>query len=90
MRKCVSTLKPSSPATGSRECAPDDRLRRVIQYSRDINDEPRSHGVLDTRFRGYDDLLWSGSVHAPTLVIPGLDPGIHPSSQDVYSKKSDA
>jgi hypothetical protein len=25
----------SSPATGSRECAPDDRLQRVIQYSRD-------------------------------------------------------
>src|SRR5882757_638967 len=27
-----TTLKPSSSANGSRECAPDDRLRRMIQY----------------------------------------------------------
>jgi hypothetical protein len=26
-------LRFSSSATGSRECAPDDRLRRMIQYS---------------------------------------------------------
>jgi hypothetical protein len=26
-------------------------------------------------------------VHANTLVMPGLDPGIHPSSQQVLSKK---
>jgi hypothetical protein len=23
----------------------------------------RGRGVLDTRFRGYDDFLWSGMVH---------------------------
>jgi hypothetical protein len=28
------------------------KLERVIQYSRDASDEPRSRGVLDTRFRG--------------------------------------
>jgi hypothetical protein len=28
-------------------------------------------------------------VHANTLVMPGLDPGIHPSSQEVLSKKMD-
>ena len=26
----------------------------------------------------------------PTLVMPGLDPGIHPSSQDHFSKQMDA
>jgi hypothetical protein len=31
-------LTMSSPATGSRECAPDDRLRRVTQYSRGASD----------------------------------------------------
>jgi hypothetical protein len=31
--------------------------RRMIQYSRDIEIDPRSCGVLDTRVRGYDDLL---------------------------------
>jgi hypothetical protein len=28
-------------------------------------------------------------VHANTLVMPGLDPGIHPSSQEVLPKKMD-
>jgi hypothetical protein len=28
-------------------------------------------------------------VRADTLVMPGLDPGIHPSSQEVLSKKVD-
>jgi hypothetical protein len=28
-------------------------------------------------------------VHANTLVMPGLDPGIHPSSQEVLSKEMD-
>jgi hypothetical protein len=28
-------------------------------------------------------------VHANALVMPGLDPGIHPSSQEVLSKKVD-
>jgi hypothetical protein len=31
--------------------------------------EPRSRSVLDTRFRGYDDFLWSGSVRH-LLVVP--------------------
>jgi hypothetical protein len=31
-----------------RSCA----LGRVIQYSRDVNDEPKRRGVLDTRLRG--------------------------------------
>jgi hypothetical protein len=28
-------------------------------------------------------------VHAKKLVMPGLDPGIHPSSQEAVSKKMD-
>jgi hypothetical protein len=39
---------PSSPATGSRECAPDDRLQRAIQYSETSVVEARSYGILDT------------------------------------------
>jgi hypothetical protein len=38
----------SSSATGSRECAPDDRLRRMIQYSEELVIEPRTRGILDT------------------------------------------
>ena len=40
-------LQLSSSATGSRECAPDDRLQRTSQYSRDAGDEmdrPRRTG----------------------------------------------
>ncbi|MEH2608144.1 hypothetical protein V1293_000433 [Bradyrhizobium sp. AZCC 1693] len=41
-RKCAARMRAhtrsSSPANGSRECAPDDRLRQVIQYSRDSSD----------------------------------------------------
>jgi hypothetical protein len=29
----------------------------VIQYSRDTSDKPISRSVLDTRLRGYDNLL---------------------------------
>jgi hypothetical protein len=31
---------------------PDDRLQRMIQYSRDVDVESRGRGVLDTRMRG--------------------------------------
>jgi hypothetical protein len=31
------------------------RLDRAIQYSTSTSDKSRSLGVLDTRFRGYDD-----------------------------------
>jgi hypothetical protein len=41
-------LSASSPATGSRECAPDDRLQRATQYSETPMLESRSCGVLDT------------------------------------------
>jgi hypothetical protein len=33
---------------------PDDRLQRVIQYSRTLVIEPRGRGLLDARFRGHD------------------------------------
>jgi len=42
----------SSPATGSAEWPPDDRLRRVTQYSRDANDRtdrPRRTGYPHSR-----------------------------------------
>src|SRR6266550_1311279 len=38
----------SSPANGSAEWPPDDRLRRVIQYSKALMIDQRSCGVLDT------------------------------------------
>ena len=37
------------PPTGRRKAPPDDRLRRVIQYSRPVVMESRSRSVLDTR-----------------------------------------
>ena len=37
-RENANTYLVSSPATGSAEWPPDDRLRRVTQYSRDAND----------------------------------------------------
>jgi hypothetical protein len=40
--------QPSSPANGSAEWPPDDRLRRAIQYSKAPVMESRSRGVLDT------------------------------------------
>src|SRR5437660_8251107 len=46
MRGLVTCL--SSPANGSRECAPDDRLRRAIQYSETPVIESRGCSVLDT------------------------------------------
>jgi hypothetical protein len=33
--------------------------------------------------------LIGGGMHANTLVMPGLDPGIHPSLQEALSKKMD-
>src|SRR5882757_9032995 len=39
---------PSSPANGSAEWPPDDRLRRAIQYSEASMMESKSCGVLDT------------------------------------------
>ena len=43
-----SHIQRSSSATGSRECAPDDRLRRTIQYSETSAMETKRRGVLDT------------------------------------------
>src|SRR5436309_7560474 len=48
MRSELTTVPLSSSATGSRECAPDDRLRRTIQYPRAVALQPRSRSVLDT------------------------------------------
>jgi hypothetical protein len=46
--------------------------KRVIQYSREVNYESRSRSVLDTRFRGDDDLLWSGIVHYSFCTVPAI------------------
>ena len=43
----VYSGEPSLPANGSRERAPDDRLQRVIQYSRGGSDPSKGRGVLD-------------------------------------------
>jgi hypothetical protein len=50
--------KLSSSANRSRECAPDDKLRRAIQYSRVVAVQllpPRRTGY--PAFAGYDDVL---------------------------------
>jgi hypothetical protein len=47
LRGTVPHTQLSLSATGSRECAPDDRLQRTIQYTRDSRDEidrPRRTG----------------------------------------------
>ena len=49
------SLRCRRPPTGPASGRPDDRLRRVTQYSRDSAARPRGRGVLDTRMRGYDD-----------------------------------
>src|SRR5258707_2819734 len=81
---CTLRLRSSSPATGSRECAPDDRLLRAIQYSETAVLESISRSVLDTACAGYDGVAWgwcnvSAMVAQP--VIPGCAvrrrPGIH-------------
>src|SRR4030088_2218880 len=51
----ISWLRHHPPP--ARRCAPDDRLQRMIQYSRDASDEAERRGVLDTRFREYDDFV---------------------------------
>jgi hypothetical protein len=47
-RHCAPRSQPSSPANGSAEWPPDDRLRRAIQYSEAPVLESRSCSVLDT------------------------------------------
>src|ERR1700716_2492535 len=48
MNKNAPHSPPSSPANGSAEWPPDDRLRRAIQYSEASMMESKSRGVLDT------------------------------------------
>ena len=48
MNVSLPRSQPSSPANGSAEWPPDDRLRRAIQYSEASVMESRSRGVLDT------------------------------------------
>jgi hypothetical protein len=36
----------------------------MIQYSEESMMESRNRGVLDTRFRGYDSLLWRSAVQS--------------------------
>jgi hypothetical protein len=45
----------SSPANGSRERAPDDRLQRVIQYPEAVMIDLKGHGVLDRPVKPGDD-----------------------------------
>jgi hypothetical protein len=44
----------SSSANGSRECAPDDRLRRMIQYSATPMNFCDGGDYWIPAFRGYD------------------------------------
>jgi hypothetical protein len=64
------------PPPGRRNAPPDDRLQRMIQYSRDASDgieRPRRTGY--PAFAGYDDLLRSGRSHrARVRATPLADP----------------
>jgi hypothetical protein len=72
------TPKLSSPANGSAEWPPDDRLRRVIQYSEALVIEPRSRSVLDTPLEPVIGLAegetrWRGMTilsHRPRMPLP--------------------
>ena len=58
--------------------------RRAIQYCRGADDQSRGRGVLDTRFRGYDDLAGlqkrpfahasAGECHVPSSPAKAGDP----------------
>jgi hypothetical protein len=70
-RTPMHTLR-SSSANGSRERAPDDRLRRTIQYARDVSDRtgrPRRTGC--PAFAGHD------AVVALAMTVEG--PQRHPA-----------
>ena len=58
----------SSPATGSAEWPPDDRLRRVTLYSRGRSDRTESRGVLDPRLRG-TTFAAAGEPSADTICL---------------------
>jgi hypothetical protein len=48
----------------------------MIQYSEAFVIKPRGRGVLDTRVRGYDGLLWNcrGAILAARPTQPGARP----------------
>src|SRR3954470_5491013 len=71
-RGCVTDLprrrcdkrKPFAHASAGECHSPCHRpRRRAIQYCRGADDQSRGRGVLDTRFRGYDD--WAGLQKRP-------------------------
>jgi hypothetical protein len=76
------------------------RLDRAIQYSREAAMESRSRGVLDhplepviglaageTRWRVMTVHDGAAACHRLQYVIRGLDPRIHPSSQEASREK---
>src|SRR5467141_3558658 len=83
MRSPRRTLRPSSPANGSAEWPPDDRLRQATQYSEASVMESKSRGG---RMAGRGRKRVSG-VEMSTLVMAGLDPAIHQSSQDHFRRR---
>src|SRR5450631_5887 len=57
-------IQSSSPANGSAEWPPDDRLRRATQYSRDADDrteKPQRTG--SPTFAGDDSFVCSRTIH---------------------------
>jgi hypothetical protein len=73
-----ATLSLSSPANGSAEWTPDDRLRRATQYSRDISnraEKPRRTGY--PAFAGYDGVSCGSAVRQPRHCEERSDEAIH-------------
>jgi hypothetical protein len=75
----------SSPANGSAEWPPDDRLRRAIQYSEAPVIESRSRSVLDTPLSRSMTVL--NGAAARWIVSRSLSSGAH--SRDPLASRND-
>jgi hypothetical protein len=84
--------QPSSPANGSAEWPPDDRLRRAIQYSEAPVIESRSRGVLDAPHARGMTVIAKRSVTYPRETHPSCPDLIRASinlRNKLFSKKMD-
>src|SRR5438445_9055813 len=69
-RENVVSCSVSSPANGSAEWPPDDRLRRVTQYSRDANDRTEKPRRTGSPAFAEDDSLGLDWPHHRTRPTP--------------------
>src|SRR4051794_12896823 len=81
-------IQSSSSANGSRECAPDDRLRRVNQYPEAAVIEPISHGVLDTPLSRGTTMVCGTPFSLPSLRAKRSNPESHKAGLDCFRLRS--